>query len=278
MITGQQSWQIGPEVLVQASSDSLITPHMNTVFQLSACSTPKQKPRYVLYLDAEQTKEGAIRVLADDLPVFHTESEHALPPLLEKTLAHYCARMCEDYAIFHAAFLVKDGHGLLLPGEPGSGKSTLCAYLTQQGFQYYGDDFIFMRFHDCEIHAFPKAITLKRGSFDLVRDEPEYFDHARGAIRYFTPEDAGNNPLSATSLKRIIMPHYVENGINQTQKIDPEVLALAMVQQCFGGLDRDTRMMAMIENLAEQQGFLIEYSSSKCALEAIDTILEDIEG
>ena len=275
MTDGHTSWQIGPEVLVQTPNDSLLHPAIETVFSLSKVTGEVARPRYVLYLDADRTKDGLIRVLADDFPVFHVADERELPPLIEKTLAHYCARMCEQYAILHAALLERNGDAILLPGEPGAGKSTLCAHLTQQGYRYYGDDFIFLRFSDLQIHAFPKAITLKRGAFDLVPEEPEYLDRSRGAIRYFTPTTGGNFTADFSALRCIILPHYVSSGVNQTQKVQPEVAALAMIQQCFGGLDRDPRMFDTIEKLVSRSAYMIDYTSSRNGQEAIEQLIKE---
>ena len=60
---------------------------------------------------------------------------------LESVLSHVeCAlnltisRLLPGYYQCHAAVLAKDGVGLILPGYPGSGKSTLCAGLLKRGW------------------------------------------------------------------------------------------------------------------------------------------------
>src|SRR5438067_820450 len=44
----------------------------------------------------------------------------------------------------HAACLARDGRGLLLAGTSGSGKSTLAAALARDGYDFLGDDTVFL--------------------------------------------------------------------------------------------------------------------------------------
>ncbi|WYL93490.1 MAG: hypothetical protein HEQ35_06085 [Gloeotrichia echinulata IR180] len=45
----------------------------------------------------------------------------------------------------HAAALEKDGHGFLFPGFSGSGKTTCCISLLNNGYRYISDDHILLR-------------------------------------------------------------------------------------------------------------------------------------
>lgn len=44
--------------------------------------------------------------------------------------------------MFHAGLIARDGAGILLPGESGSGKSTTSLASAAQGLEYLGDDFV----------------------------------------------------------------------------------------------------------------------------------------
>ncbi|HEV2718330.1 MAG TPA: hypothetical protein VGU64_23895, partial [Terriglobales bacterium] len=48
-------------------------------------------------------------------------------PMLEWGLNWCVSNHCHQYLIVHAASVERSGFALLLPGPPGSGKSTLCA-------------------------------------------------------------------------------------------------------------------------------------------------------
>ena len=54
-------------------------------------------------------------------------------PLLEWGLNWCVTNHCHEYLIIHAAVVEKNGLALIMPGQPGSGKSTLCAALVEVG-------------------------------------------------------------------------------------------------------------------------------------------------
>ena len=62
-------------------------------------------------------------------------------PLLEWGLNWCAANHAHQYVISHAAVVEKSGRALILPGTPGSGKSTLCAALIQRGGLRYAQGY-----------------------------------------------------------------------------------------------------------------------------------------
>lgn len=62
----------------------------------------------------------------------------------------------------HAACLATNGCGVLFAGASGSGKSTLALSLLMSGFEFLGDDMVFLRNGDGPQRAlaFPDAIDF----------------------------------------------------------------------------------------------------------------------
>lgn len=73
----------------------------------------------------------------------------------------------------HAAGLSRRGHGVVLAGTSGTGKSTLTAALVRNGFTYMSDESVAIEPSAEQIHGFPKPITLRRGGAALVGDDAE---------------------------------------------------------------------------------------------------------
>ncbi|UUL82367.1 hypothetical protein [Sphingomonas qomolangmaensis] len=74
--------------------------------------------------------------------------------------------------LVHAALLSRQGEGLLVCGEPGSGKTTLSVSLMLAGFDYHSDDIVWIG-DAGEVAGAPFAPALKEGSWDLA----EQMDH-----------------------------------------------------------------------------------------------------
>ncbi|MFC3121985.1 HprK-related kinase A [Agaribacter flavus] len=74
-----------------------------------------------------------------------------------------------SYVIIHSAVLAKDGKAVLFPAPPGSGKSTLTAYLSQNGWRLLSDEMALITPHTKTVTPFVRPICLKNNSIDLVK-------------------------------------------------------------------------------------------------------------
>ncbi|TDG36494.1 hypothetical protein EZJ43_08225 [Pedobacter changchengzhani] len=69
--------------------------------------------------------------------------------------------------LVHAGAMAKNGVGILIPGQSGSGKSTSCLNLLRNGYNYLGDDYVWV-----EIGAEIKVFSL----YQTAKIEPENLD------------------------------------------------------------------------------------------------------
>jgi hypothetical protein len=86
-----------------------------------------------------------------------------------------------DHLLFHAGGVCAGngsggGLGVLMPAGSGSGKSTLTAGLVRAGLSYLSDELIALELEPestastCRLLPYAKPITVKPGSFDVLRD------------------------------------------------------------------------------------------------------------
>ncbi|HEX8365075.1 MAG TPA: HprK-related kinase A [Allosphingosinicella sp.] len=98
------------------------------------------------------------------------------------------------FLLLHAATVERGGRAVILTGESGAGKSTLAALLGERGWRLMGDEFALL---DCEsgmLHPFPRAISLKNGSIEVMRKVagegrlgPVLEGTPKGTIRHLKP-------------------------------------------------------------------------------------------
>jgi HprK-related kinase A len=98
------------------------------------------------------------------------------------------------FLLLHAASVEREGRALVITGESGAGKSTLAALLGERGWRLMGDEFALL---DCEsglLHPFPRAISLKNGSIEVMREVaaearfgPVLEGTPKGTIRHLKP-------------------------------------------------------------------------------------------
>jgi hypothetical protein len=277
----ERIWRLGARTCVTARRDSLLPNAIDAVFREMAVEDAFGASRN-LTLDLRRTDQATWRLFANGLPIFRVKDDSELAPMLEGTLAGYAVRTRDDCAVFHAASVEIQGRGLLLAGGKGIGKSTLSLMLSHRGARYFGDELAFVRFQDHDLEAFPKAATLKEGSFSLFERHSSnglngfngnapvvsYCDPVRGPVRYHhAPNPAKLGELSSIAL--IVFPRYTP-GASQLQltELEPHEVALDLIRQCFGGLERDPRTLELVASLSKIRAYGMEYpdASSACSV------------
>jgi len=98
------------------------------------------------------------------------------------------------HLLLHAASVEKDGRAIILTGESGSGKSTLAAQLGERGWRLMGDEFALLDLETGAAHPFPRLVSLKNQSIDVVtaglpaaRLGPRLEGTAKGMLRHLVP-------------------------------------------------------------------------------------------
>lgn len=105
----------------------------------------------------------------EGFPVFKPSPyAHALPTF-EWGLNWVIATTANQYLIIHAAAVERGGHAMILPGEPGAGKSTLCAGLVYRGWRLLSDELTLIVPASSELVALARPISLKNESIDVIR-------------------------------------------------------------------------------------------------------------
>ncbi|MDO9227583.1 MAG: HprK-related kinase A [Pseudomonadota bacterium] len=93
---------------------------------------------------------------------------HAFP-LLEWGMNWCIAGHAQHYLMLHAAVLERHGKAVILPGDPGAGKSTLTAALALSGWRLLSDEITLIDRDDGLITPLARPISLKNQSIDLIR-------------------------------------------------------------------------------------------------------------
>jgi HprK-related kinase A len=95
-------------------------------------------------------------------------ADHAFASL-EWGLNWCIAGHAHHYLMLHAAVLEKNGRAVILPGDPGAGKSTLTAALTLSGFRLLSDELTLVDRDDGLLVPLARPVSLKNASIDIIR-------------------------------------------------------------------------------------------------------------
>jgi HprK-related kinase A len=141
-------------------------------------------------------------------------------PMLEWGLNWCVANHAHQYLILHAAVVERGGHAVILPGEPGAGKSTLCAGLVARGWRLLSDELALISTRDLQLTPLARPISLKNASIEVIRRfapqatlGPVIQDTRKGTLSHVKPpgdsvERAGERATAAW----LVFPRYEEGA------------------------------------------------------------------
>lgn len=124
------------------------------------------------------------------------------------------------YVVIHAGCVGLGGRGLVLPGPPEAGKSTLVTRLVLEGFDYLSDEYAALSF-DGFLHPYPQPIALDQGSFPLFPGlEPQGMGGFRDPSRWhLRPEDLRPDARSEPVPPGAVV--FLSYGPGQTCRLEP---------------------------------------------------------
>ena len=143
----------------------------------------------------------------DDSPPFKPLPKDQAFAMLEWGMNWCIASHAHFYLMLHAAVLERNGHALIMPGDPGAGKSTLTAALMLDGWRLLSDEIALIDRDDGLLYGLARPVSLKNASIDIIRahsTEAVLGDAARdthkGTVAHLRP--------STLSLDNIAVPAH----------------------------------------------------------------------
>jgi len=142
-------------------------------------------------------------------------------PLLEWGLNWCVTNHCHEYLIIHAAVVEKNGFALIMPGQPGSGKSTLCAALVEVGgWRLLSDELTIVQLDGEKIQPNPRPTSLKNQSIDVVKSftsvkrfTPTVHDTLKGSVAHLKPLTVSISQFNEPAVPALIVYPKYEHGV-----------------------------------------------------------------
>lgn len=279
-----RAWHFAPGVAVRTAGGSPEAAALAAVFSAFEVADATGTRS----LSTFEVNERSLRVSLDGFPLF-TVPRDALAPALEAAVLGWVVRTRGGVVPLHAAAIRWAGKAVLFLGDKGSGKSTLAAQLGGQ-LAYLGDEVAFVRIPDVEpaqpawrqpstsedlvLVPFPKAATIKEGAFAAMAaatGDATWADPLRGPVRYATPAVTSRDELEVAA---VVWPHWSEDASPaEVARLEPAEVAVRLIHQSFGGLERDPRTLDTLVALAGRPAFDLHHAHVSAARAVLEEAL-----
>ena len=183
-------------------------------------------------------------------------------------------------SVFHGAILKIKNHVILFSGKSGVGKSTLSAYLVNNGYEFLSDDMILLD-RERNIIETPYAISLKQKSWELLSpfmscmDKLPIYNIQKGRAKYYSSNKGKRDMPYVGSPDFLCLIQYrdkTEVEIKPITKTDAFIRLIdagAWVSHDYNDLEI---FINWIQNIPSYE---LLYSDLSKAKEALDKILEN---
>lgn len=162
-------------------------------------------------------KEGRSYVVAErGRPAYRRARLEEIAPLVNYLVFTRAVARAGYSVAFHAGAVSDGRRALVLPGDAGSGKTSLTAALVHAGLRYLSDDLVLLRTGRTEIEGVPFSLCVKESGVELLRsrfpDLPRLPAHPRPdgrRVRYLPPPpERFANDRGGARAAWLVFPRY----------------------------------------------------------------------
>jgi len=223
-----------------------------------------------------------VRFLADQQEPFKPINSDCGFALLEWGMNWCVATQEMRFVIVHAAVLEKDGKAVLFPAPPGSGKSTLTAWLAFNGWRLLSDEMALIQPGTQTVVPFVRPICLKNNSITLAKT---WFPTARfssiaknthkGDVIHLSPPTLSWQQSSVPAqIVAIVFPKYDKDQTLTITQLNQAQSFSALAENAFNfSLGGQAGFETIVQLVEKAQCFEASYNS---VAELAEFLSEDV--
>lgn len=208
-------------------------------------------------------------------------------PFLEWGLNWCIGTRAHCFLMLHAGVLERGGKALVLPGMPGSGKSTLSAALAYRGWRFLTDEIGLIEPESGRLLPLPRAVPLKNRSISVIREYlpdafvgPVFPKTRKGDVAHLRPPlESIQRQSEAARPRWVVFPRFID-GLPS-----PRLVALEkslgftrLAQNSFNyRLLAETGFRALTRLIRECDCYSLDYGDLDSAIALIETLSQNAE-
>ncbi len=189
-------------------------------------------------------------------------------PLFEWGLNWCIATASGAHTVIHSAVVERNGMALVLPGQPGSGKSTLCAALVLRGWRLLSDELTIVSQSSGCVQPVPRPISLKNQSIDVIQQNfpaavmtDPVSDTHKGRIAYVrAPAESTCAALLAVPIGYVLLPKFQAGAQLVSEPLSRATALTELMEHTFNvGLMGASGFEALAHAISNAKCYAVEY-------------------
>ncbi|MCB1963733.1 MAG: HprK-related kinase A [Rhodocyclaceae bacterium] len=194
--------------------------------------------------------------------------------MLEWGMNWCIASNAHQYLLLHAAVLAKDDQAIVMPAAPGSGKSTLCASLTLNGWRLLSDELAIIDPQTREVHGLARPVNLKNASIDVIQKRyPQALmnapipDTKKGTVSHLCPPpSSAAQHQKPAHIRWIMTPRYNAALSCSPTELAPRNALGLLIENAFNyDVLGENGFLAASRIVSESRAFTLEYGNLDAA-------------
>lgn len=219
----------------------------------------------------------------DAIRVFEPQPAENAFPMYEWGLNWCIATSAHRYMMLHAGTVAFGDRAMILPGTPGSGKSTLSAALHLRGARLLSDEFGLVRPEKGDLLPMPRGIPLKNTSIEAILEfdpaaslGPTYPKTRKGRVRHLRPDAQSLLAQHEPALPRwLVFPKYRAGADESLQPLDKTEAFRQLAFNCFNyKLLGETAFRAVAKMVQDVDCYTFTFSRLDRAVEQLGALAD----
>lgn len=185
-----------------------------------------------------------------------------------------------QHVILHSAVLAKDDNAIIFPAPPGSGKSTLTAYLAFKGWRLMSDEMSIIEPNTTSVVPFVRPICLKNTSISLAKS---WFPEGRfstvasnthkGNVCHLSPPHMSwQQSTRNANVKAVVFPTYKQGSDLEITVLDQREGFLALAKNAFNlGMNGEMGFSTCVHLIENCDLFSITYGDVESLREFLES-------
>jgi HprK-related kinase A len=226
--------------------------------------------------------EQQVEFLLDGVRVFQPVPRPSALTVFEWRLNWCVYALANQFLIYHAAVVDRDGFSLLLPGHSGVGKSTLCAGLVAVGWRLLSDELALLDPNDGRVRPLARPISLKNQSIEIVKSiapdsafGPTATDTAKGRVAHMKPPTSSVRRAGQLATPRLIVsPRFRRDAELRLAPLSKTEMFFRLAEMALNyDMHGEQGFCAMIRLIDAADCYQLAYSSLDQAVAAMEDLV-----